>query len=208
MYYWHALPENWENMDYVEFLEQRRERIANVIRDGYRQLVDVKETALFEEKELAVEEMVRVGENPTVEFKCAIRTNLHTGREDERIVWSWLRTVAGFLNLNGGTLVIGVADNGTAVGLDADRFASEDEMSSHVMELVRSRLGEQHLKHVHPRFEEYQGKRVLAVDCWAADKPVFMRHEGADHFFVRTGATTRELSPTQTDEYIKGRFRP
>lgn len=35
MYYWHALPENWEEMEYLEFLEERRKRISKVIRDAY-----------------------------------------------------------------------------------------------------------------------------------------------------------------------------
>src|SRR5690554_2251026 len=30
MYYWHALPENWEEMEYEDFLQARRERIARV----------------------------------------------------------------------------------------------------------------------------------------------------------------------------------
>jgi len=205
MYYWHALPENWEDMKYSEFLEQRRERIAQVISDGYHQLVDKKAVPLEVEK-LAVEEMVAGGEDLTTEFKCAVRTNLHTGKEDERIVWSWLRTVAGFLNLKGGTLVIGVADDGTPVGLDADGFPSEEELYTHLMELLKSRIGEQHLKYIHPRFEEYQNKRVLAVDCWAADEPAFLKHKGSDHFYLRVGDTTEELSADQMQEYIKQRF--
>lgn len=35
MYYWHALPENWEEMEYLEFLEERRKLISKVIRDAY-----------------------------------------------------------------------------------------------------------------------------------------------------------------------------
>lgn len=35
MYYWHALFENWENMDYLDFLVERRKRIALVVRDAY-----------------------------------------------------------------------------------------------------------------------------------------------------------------------------
>ena len=35
MYYWHALPENWETMLYRDFLDERRELIAGVIRDAY-----------------------------------------------------------------------------------------------------------------------------------------------------------------------------
>lgn len=37
-YYWHALPENWENLNYYDFLKQRREMIANVIRDAFNKL--------------------------------------------------------------------------------------------------------------------------------------------------------------------------
>lgn len=38
MYYWHALPKDWENMDYKEFLQQRRVLMAKVIQDGYEKL--------------------------------------------------------------------------------------------------------------------------------------------------------------------------
>ncbi len=38
MYYWHALPEGWENMEYEDFLISRRKAIANVIRDGFERL--------------------------------------------------------------------------------------------------------------------------------------------------------------------------
>ena len=35
MYYWHALPKNWEEMEYEEFLIQRRKLISQVVRDAY-----------------------------------------------------------------------------------------------------------------------------------------------------------------------------
>ena len=38
MYYWHALPENWENMNYTNFLVERRKRIAAVIKDAYAKI--------------------------------------------------------------------------------------------------------------------------------------------------------------------------
>lgn len=38
MCYCHALPDGWENMNYQEFLKERRKRIAQVIRDGFRLL--------------------------------------------------------------------------------------------------------------------------------------------------------------------------
>jgi Uncharacterized conserved protein len=38
MMYWHALPEGWHRMGYDQFLEERRNRIAQVTRDGYEHL--------------------------------------------------------------------------------------------------------------------------------------------------------------------------
>lgn len=35
MCYWHGLPEGWEKMSYANFIQERRKRIANVIRDGF-----------------------------------------------------------------------------------------------------------------------------------------------------------------------------
>jgi len=35
MYYWHALPENWETMNYQHFLTERRKQIARVVKDAY-----------------------------------------------------------------------------------------------------------------------------------------------------------------------------
>ena len=36
--YWHALPEGWQTMDYIEFLPRRRALMAEVVRDAYRTL--------------------------------------------------------------------------------------------------------------------------------------------------------------------------
>jgi hypothetical protein len=35
---WHALPEHWQNMDYREFLIERRRLIAKMIREGFGKL--------------------------------------------------------------------------------------------------------------------------------------------------------------------------
>ena len=35
MYYWHSLPENWEQMRYEDFLVERRKRISLVLKDAY-----------------------------------------------------------------------------------------------------------------------------------------------------------------------------
>ena len=38
MYYYHALPENWQDLEYFEFLKQRRQKMAQVIEDAFKKL--------------------------------------------------------------------------------------------------------------------------------------------------------------------------
>lgn len=38
MYYWHALPENWEEMEFNDFLVSRRKLISKVIEDAFEQI--------------------------------------------------------------------------------------------------------------------------------------------------------------------------
>ena len=112
MYHWHALPKDWENLLYSEFLEKRRSRIARVIAEGYQTLISVSSGKLSTD-EIDVTELVSIGESHAVEFKSTLRTNMHTGTRDPRMENAILRALAGFLNTNGGTLVVGVADDGT-----------------------------------------------------------------------------------------------
>src|SRR5262249_5865593 len=83
-----------------------------------------------DEKSLA--EVLRGGESATVEFKSSLRVNLHTRNRDAKIEHAVLKTIAAFLNSDGGILVVGVDDKGIPLGLDADGFQSEDKMLQHL----------------------------------------------------------------------------
>lgn len=203
MYYWHALPENWEDMEYQRFLVSRRERIAQVIRDAYQALV---ETSSEEQSFVDINELVKIGESDEIEFKSTLRVNLHTGERDPRMEHACLRTIAGFLNRDGGTLVVGVTDDGEPIGLDPDKFPNEDKMNLHFDNLIRDKIGAQFSMYISPRFEEYDGVRVYIVECSRSRAPVYVKDANTDKFYVRTGASTTELAGQQMQDYIAQRF--
>jgi len=126
MRYWHALPDDWQNMDYREFLKVRRELIASVIQDGYKLLSKDGEGNTTEIR-IPIAELLAEGETTTIELKSTLRTNLHTGEKDPRMEMSVLKTIAAFLNTNGGSLVIGLADDGSPVGIEEDKFPNKDK---------------------------------------------------------------------------------
>lgn len=200
-YRWHALPDGREAMAYHDFLVQRRERIARFVEQAHAKLLDQERRPAS----VDVDDLIRTGEGAHVEMKSTLRTNLHTGQKDPRMELACLKTIAGFLNARGGTLIVGVTDDGETVGLGADDFESEDKMNLHLVNLVRDRIGVQHLMYVHPRFEDRDGQRVLVVECAAAGSPVFVRDGPTERFLVRTGAATTELSPSQMQDYVRRR---
>ncbi|NLX14245.1 MAG: hypothetical protein GXY44_11410 [Phycisphaerales bacterium] len=206
MYRWHALPPNWEHLDYREFLEKRRELMAQMIAEGYKTLVtgEGRDVAATEEFELSA--IIVNGESETVEFKSTLRTNLHTGSKDPRMELAVLKTLAGFLNTNGGTLIVGVSDDGSPVGIQADEFDNEDKMNPHFVNIVKSRMGIPAMTALHVHFDDHADSRVMVVKCRKSPTPVFVKDGNTERFYLRTGPSTTELSPSQTQDYIKQRF--
>jgi hypothetical protein len=206
MYHWHALPDNWEHLDYRDFLEQRREQIAQVIKEGYQTLAAEPEHSIGP-AEFDLTQVLAAGESEAVEFKSTLRTNLHTGNKDPRMELTVLKTIAGFLNTTGGTLIVGVTDDATPVGIEADGFPNEDRMSLHLVNIVKSGMGPQALTMTHMHFEDFDDARVMVVRCGRATVPVFVKDGELERFYIRTGPSTTELSASQTQDYVRQRYR-
>lgn len=200
----HALPQGWWELPYETFLLQRRIAMAKVVREAWDVLRG--DSPDVPTHSFSVAELIAGGETGGVEFKSTLRTNLHTGQTDEKMHLSALKTIVGFLNAKGGTLLIGVADDGSALGLEADNFPNEDKMGLHLVNLVRDRIGDIFLPYLHPHFEEHGGVRVLAVRCEAGPKPAFVKDGAQQRFFVRGGNATTELSGGSITDYVKQRF--
>ena len=190
-------------MDYQKFLAARRELMAQIIRQGHEKL---SQGAPVELPTLDLAELIVGGESDSVEFKSTLRVNLHTHERDSRIEHAILRTLAGFLNTSGGTLVVGVAVDSAPVGLNVDGFENEDKMALHLANIVNSRMGPTGWIAMHANFEDYEDDRVLVVHCEKARSAVYVTDGNAQHFYIRTGPSTTELNLSQSEEYIRQRF--
>ncbi len=200
MYELHALPAGWQEMEYQEFLEARRPMMAALVKRGF-DMIGAPASGPTAVVDIAA--LVAGGESGDVEFKSTLRTNLHTGKHDSRMQDAVVKTVAGFLNQRGGSLVIGVHDDGTPIGIDVDGFASEDKMDQCLTSLLSDHLGSAVWANLHANFEDLGRHRVLRVQCDAAIRPVY---DQQGRFFVRTGHATRELTPKEAAEFVAQRF--
>jgi predicted HTH transcriptional regulator len=203
--HWHALPVNWYLMEYVPFLDARRNLMAKLIREAYEHM-STGEVMRSSGQDVPVADLLGAGETTRVEFKSTLRLNLHTKQSDKKMEHSCLKTIAAFLNAQGGHLIIGINDSGEVLGTEQDGFPNEDKMNLHLVNLIRDRLGPQHMLHIEPRFDAVEGKRVLVVRCKPSNIPVYLKDGNTEQFFARTGAATTELLPSQIQAYIQGRF--
>ena len=65
--------------------------------------------------------IIQQGEGPLLEFKSTFRWDIEQSRTNRLLEGVVLKSLAGFLNSkHGGTLLIGVADNGEIIGLEND----------------------------------------------------------------------------------------
>lgn len=151
-------------------------------------------------------EIISAGENDHIEFKSSLRWNLKANQKDERLTHAVLKTIAAFLNSDGGTLVVGVADDGVILGLEHDRFENEDKILLFLTNVIQSKLGTLHLENINYHIERIQGKIILRVDVQASNTPCYLITDKFDHFYIRTGPSTTDLRLRNLYGFIKKRF--
>jgi type I restriction enzyme R subunit len=158
------------------------------------------------------EELIKRGESKTLEFKSTLRWSLKEDRQDDKgVTHAVLKTIAAFLNTEGGDLLIGVADDRTIVGIERDGFDRDDKFMLHLAQVVRNGLGDRAGTCIDPKTQIVQGKTVCVVSCQRSPEPVFLKWKGMEavaegDFFVRSGPGTMKLAPDSAREYIRTRF--
>jgi CheY-like chemotaxis protein len=174
----------------------------------HQENVKLKEQAaggfqIFSESDLL--QLAANGETDNIEFKSTLRCNLHTGKADKKMENACLKTIAAFLNSNGGVLLVGVDDEGSALGLAKDNFNNEDKQLLHWNNLVKSHLGVEYSQFIRASMVELSGKRILLVQCLMSPRPVFFSRDNEEVFYVRAGNATQQLKPSEILAYIDQR---
>ena len=160
-----------------------------------------------------VEALISRGETDSVEFKQTARHNIHTNNKDPRLEIVIAKTVAGFLNAEGGTLLIGVADDGTVTGLDDDlqyvKKADTDRFQLWLTDMLLNALGKTALAEISVTFPVVGGKAIARVDVEPSPRPVFLDEPGGQRsadFYVRMGNSTRKLLTDEVLEYERSHW--
>ena len=164
---------------------------------------------LFIEKTDSPEEVlkfIKKGENEKLEFKSTLRTNLYTGEHDKKIENSALKTMVAFMNSDGGTLLIGVSDKGEILGIEKDSFENNDKFNRHFTNLIKERIGNEFLPYMNFEMILSEGKTIFRINCIKSDRPVFLKYDTNEEFYIRVGASSLQIIGSKLIDYIKNKF--
>ena len=156
---------------------------------------------------LTVAELVAAGESARVEFKSTARCNLHTGQRDDKIEMVVSKTVAALSNSGGGDLLIGVDDDGKAVGLDEDlKFMKQPDLDRYELWLrdhLSKTLGATASANVEVTFPILDGTPICHLRMLGASRPVFLSPGKGQpvQMWVRVGNSTRQLGVDEALSY-------
>ena len=153
-----------------------------------------------------IEQALKQGEGPQVEYKSTIRMNLHTKKPGKEIELAWLKGVSAFLNTDGGTLLIGVNDDGEVIGLEPDAFPNEDKAMLHIKNLIRQHIGTDFFEYIHYNISERNGMWVAALVVSPANHPAYLLDKnGEEVFYVRSGPSSEKLPVSKLVDYLSRR---
>ncbi|MBQ0720149.1 MAG: ATP-binding protein [Gammaproteobacteria bacterium] len=159
-------------------------------------------------KDLAL--LLSQGEGPRLEFKSSFRWDLRQNQANKALEVVIIKTLAGFLNGDGGTLLIGVSDEGAITGLKADytllKKSDADGFEQAVITAVSTNLGADLCQNLHIVFHQIEGEDICRIIIKPAPRPVYLVREGGPRLYLRTGGGTRDMNIQEATAYIKGRW--
>ncbi len=155
--------------------------------------------------EKEIKNLIEAGESTSLEFKSTMRTNLKTGKPGKEIELAWLKAVVAFMNSDGGILLIGVADDGEILGLEADNFANEDKCRLHFKNLINNHIGAEFTRFISVKILRLQGKTIFVIECERVRQPVFLKVGKNEDFLIRSGPSSTKLSMSQMVKYLSER---
>lgn len=178
--------------------------------------------------------LISAGENHFVEFKSSILWS--TRFSDQQINESFspdlkkfgragskfiiAKSIAGFLNADGGDLIIGVKENKSdikdeIIGVESEFYKLTDQCVDGYRrmildQIVKDFFGKDIFHHINDYvkiyFKNIENKTVCHLSISKSDRKVFVNFNKVGHFFVRIDATTRELNGEEIVDFCLRRF--
>ena len=168
-----------------------------------------------------VDTLIASGEGDKIEFKASLHHPYESEPPDPRkpkppqkeikkdLHRSVTKTVAAFLNSEGGTLLIGVADSGNVLGVEPDFEHLQREKQDadgwllSLQEAIINALGAEVWNAVRVSLVPHGSHTVAVVSCPPRTTETWHREDGGERFYIRAANGTRELNGSSLLSYIR-----
>lgn len=154
--------------------------------------------------------LISGGETQHVEFKASLQWDYRQEKRNKDLYEPVMKNLAAFMNTVGGSVLIGVADDGQVLGLepdyqtlgkkDSDGFENIFNMAFNTM------IGAEHRHLVDVSFPVVAGQEICLATARPAAEPVYLTHKGEERFYIRTGNTSQWLTVSKAARYIRMHF--
>lgn len=154
-----------------------------------------------------LDELIDNDEDVVVEFKSTARWDLKANEPNKAMEDAVVKTVAGFLNTDGGTLLIGIGPDREVVGLEYDyqrvKPRNGDGFVNWLTTHLTAALGHTAVMRTRARIASRDSREICRLDVAPSARPVWAKtSKQAQVFFVRMNNSTRALPDDQTDLYL------
>jgi hypothetical protein len=204
--------ELWKIENYERFLEERRKMLAKRLNEFLEKITATEEAVT----PVTLADLIAEGESDELEFKASLRWDLVKASVNKALEEVVVKTLAAFANSHGGTLLIGVADSGDVLGLEADYQslgdADRDKFELHLRNLLNQQFGTAFVTStVSMKFHELGDKEVCQVEISQAKDPIIVTSkdkngQNVEKFYARSGNSSQEIAMSEMNAYIKERF--
>lgn len=206
-------PELWEVANYETFLDVRRQLIADKINDYMERLTAMQVNETEQSVTRSIVDLITLGESATLEYKSSYSWDLQHDKENKYLNKMVIKSVAAFLNSEGGILIIGVEDDGAIFGLEKDfrllgkKFTlaqQRDRFELQLMQDISNQIGPVFSRFIKVDFKQVEEKTICVVDVKKSAEPAFAY---LSDFYIRIGTMTKSLSIEDATRYIRMNWR-
>jgi len=156
-----------------------------------------------------MENLLKEDESNTLELKSSIRWDFKLKKVNKDLEHSILKTIVGFSNADGGTLLIGISDDKKIIGLQEDyatlKRKDKDGFIQYLTQIITNNLGNNIIQNLSISVINHSGKEICRVDVLPDKDPVFISQSGKDEFYIRAANITIPLSVKETYLYLQKR---
>jgi len=162
-------------------------------------------------KRLSIFDLILRGESHRLELKRTFRWDEKQKILNKDLEKAVFKTIAGFLNSEGGKIIIGVSDDKLILGL-ADDYKTlarkdKDGFENHFSQMFNNVIGAKFRRFIKVSFETLDNKDLCLVEVSPGDEPAYVSLNNIEEFYVRAGNTTSPLPVSKAADYIKSRWK-